>query len=200
MTGSDATLDSAYRVPDPYGWLWCPDDYQLPPELDPGALPEHGALRIVGYYDEPGLARLKDFVGPIFGDPEYGALTLAEREFIGVVVSAVNACMTCLMIHTQKLGELIGDQGRARRISINYRSVTMSREERAIADFAVKVTEQPGRLEEADVRVLRDAGVSDEKIFFIVQTVAAFNFTNRWTSAYGMRPDDGYMYEPSSSS
>jgi uncharacterized peroxidase-related enzyme len=71
----------------------------------------------------------------------------------------------------------------------------MSVEERAIADFCVKVTEQPGRLEEADVQLLRDAGLSDTKIYYVVQTAAAFNFTNRMTSAFGMRPDDDFLDE-----
>ena len=200
MNDADGTLGPHYKQRDSYGWLSCPDDYQLPDHLDPGDLPEHGSLRILGYFDEPGMARSYDFLGPILGDPDYGVLTLAEREFIGVVVSAANSCVTCLIIHTQKLGELIGDQGRARRISINYRTVGLSPEERAVADFCVKVTEQPGRLEEADVRVLRDAGVSDEKIYYVVQTVAAFNFTNRMTSAYGMRPDDDFLATLSPSS
>jgi uncharacterized peroxidase-related enzyme len=193
MTDADGTLVPEYKSSDSYGWLSCPDEYQLPEELDPGALPEHGSLRILGYYDENGMSRSVDFIGPILGDPSYGELTLAEREFIGVVVSAVNFCVTCLIIHTHRLGELIEDQGRARRISINYRTVSMSAEERAIADFCVKVTEQPGRLEEADVQKLRDAGLGDSKIYHVVQTAAAFNFTNRMTSGYGMRPDDDFL-------
>ena len=194
MDGADGTLDPDYKVSDPYGWLDCHDDYELPEELRP-RVPEHGALRILGFYDEGDMVRSKAFIGPIFGDPSYGLLTLAEREFIGVIVSAVNCCVTCLLIHTQKLGELIGDHGRSRRLSINYRTVSMSVEERAIADFCVKVTEQPGRLEEADVQGLREAGLSDAKIYYVVQTAAAFNFTNRMTSAFGMRPDDDFLDE-----
>ncbi|MGE0308893.1 MAG: peroxidase-related enzyme [Acidimicrobiia bacterium] len=187
-----STLNTAPKNSEPYGWLACPDEYQLPEQLRP-RVPEQGSLRILGYYEEGDLERMAPFIGPIFGDPEYGVLTLAEREFIGVVISAVNCCVTCLLIHTDKLGELIGDHGRARRLSINYRTVSLSAEERAIADFCIKVTERPGRLEQADVQVLRDVGLSDAKIYYVVQTAAAFNFTNRMTSAFGMRPDDDFL-------
>ncbi len=73
----------------------------------------------------------------------------------------------------------IGDHSRARRIAINYRTVAMSAQERAITDFAVKVTEQPGKLEPSDLEKLRDVGLSDAKIFYVIEIAAMCNFTNR---------------------
>lgn len=110
-----------------------------------------------------------------------------------MVVSATNSCPTCLVFHGHNLGKEIGDHGRVRRIGINYRSVELSVEERAIADFCVKITEQPGRMEEADIPALRDAGLSDAKIYYVIELAGLFNVTNRLTSAYGMRLDDDFL-------
>jgi AhpD family alkylhydroperoxidase len=73
------------------------------------------------------------YMMPAFVDPSYGLLTIAEREFIAVVVSSTNSCPTCLVFHGHNLGKEIGDHGRARRIGINYRAVELTVEERAIA-------------------------------------------------------------------
>jgi uncharacterized peroxidase-related enzyme len=191
---SESTLNPQYRAQDPYGWLAGDDNYQLPAEwLESMPVPERHSARILASYDEQGYARAGAFMMPIIFDDKYGLLTLAERELIAVVVSATNSCPTCLIIHCHRLGELIGDHDRARRIAVNYRAVGLSVQERAIADYCVKLTEQPGRLEAADLQVLRATGLSDAKIYFIVEVAAVFNLTNRMTSCYGMRPDDDFM-------
>ena len=199
QTATESTLAPESGAEDPYCWLQGVPGYEPAAEwLAALPVPEKHSLSILQSFDEAGSARRGAFIGPLFFDPAYGLLTLAEREFIGVVVSAVNACITCLVVHTQRLGELIADHGRARRISINYRSVGLSQQERAIADFCVKLTEHPGRMEEADIKRLREAGLTDHKIYFIVELVAAFNLTNRMTSGYGVRPDDDFMLKISS--
>ncbi|MEJ7925146.1 peroxidase-related enzyme [Sphingobium sp. AN641] len=194
MADRKPTLNRDFRSNDPYSYLAGVEGYQLPQEwVDNMQVPELHSTRILASYDEDGFARGGAYMSPIFLDPEYGLLSLAEREFIGVIVSSFNACPTCLIIHGHKLGEEIGDHGRARRIAINYRTVELSVEERAIADFCVKLTERPGRMEAADVQALRDAGMSDARIYYVIELASVFNLTNRMTSAYGMRPDDDFM-------
>jgi len=194
MSDPDATLTPGYKSKEAYGWLPLADpSYVLPQELLDSPVPEKHAMRILASYNEGGFMRGLALMGPAFQDPEYGVLTLAEREFIGVIVSSVNYCATCLIMHGHLLGEYIGDHGRARWIAINYRSVDLSVQERAIADYCVKLTEQPGRMEQADLQALRDVGISDEKIYYIIELVGMFNLTNRMASGYGMRPDEEFM-------
>ena len=172
MTGTKTTLTADFRSSEPYGWLPGDDSYQFPQEvLDEMSVPEIHSMRILASYEEAGFFRMGAYMMPAFIDPAYGVLTLAEREFIAVVVSAVNSCNTCLVYHGHQLGREIGDHGRARRIGINYRAVELGVEERAIADFCVKITEQPGRMEEADIQALRAAGVSDRKIYYIIESM-----------------------------
>lgn len=194
MPKSERTLKPNYESKEPYGWLAGDDNYQMPSEwVETMPVPEIHAARILASYDEDGYARGGAYMMPAFFDPEYGVLSMAEREFIGVVVSAVNNCPTCMLIHCHGLGEQIANHGRARRIAINYRSVDLSREERAIADYCVKLTEQPGRMEASDLQALRDVGVSDTKIYYVIELIGIFNLTNRMTSGYGMRPDDDFL-------
>src|SRR5205085_1432331 len=107
-------------------------------------------------------------------------------------VSAINGCITCLVVHGHNLGELTGNHGRARRITINYRAVALSPRERAMADYAAKLTEVPSRMEAADLEPLREAGLSEKDIYHLCETTALFNFTNRLTSGLGCRPDDEF--------
>ncbi|WP_340265796.1 peroxidase-related enzyme [Sphingobium mellinum] len=193
MSDPNATLTPEYKSNDPYCWLPGDPSYNLPQEWLDSPVPEKHSMRVLASYEEAGFSRAGAFMGPAFLDPSYGLLTLAEREFIGIVVSSVNSCVTCLIIHGNLLGMYIGDHGRARRLAVNYRSVTLSPQERAIADYCVKLTEQPGRMEQADLQKLRDVGISDHKIYYIIEMAAMFNMTNRLTSGYGQRPDDEFM-------
>jgi uncharacterized peroxidase-related enzyme len=185
IKASTKTLAPGFIPADPYSWLPGDDNYELPAEWLGllADIPEKHSARILASIDEESFARYAMFVNTVFDDPAHGLVPLAEREFIGVVVSSVNACVTCLIIHTYS------------RIAVNYRTVALSEQERAIADFAVKLTEQPGRLEAADLQKLREVGLSDAEIFYVIEIAAMYNFTNRIMSAYGMRPDDEFMAE-----
>lgn len=190
----ETTLHPGFTVPDAYGFLVPRKGFEVDPDsLTELPVPERNSIAILSSYEIEGRARFGAFVMPVFFDPAYGRLSLAEREFIGVIISGVNHCITCLVVHTDLLGKYIGDHGRARRIGINYRQVTLSDRERAIADFCVKLTNDPGQLEAADIAMLRAAGLDDEEIYYVVELAGLFNMTNRTTAAYGMRPDDDFM-------
>lgn len=70
-------------------------------------------------------------------------LPLRERELIAVVVSAQNGCGLCEGHHTNALGDALGDRTRARRIALDHHLAPLTDRERALADFAVKVTSKP---------------------------------------------------------
>ena len=194
-TTKATTLNLEPIQPDPYSWLKGDDDYKLPDEMlaTLEGIPEKGSMRVLASLVKDLFENTGPHMGRVLWDPEYSALSLAERKFIGTVVSSINGCVTCLIIHMHVLGELIGDHGRARRLGINYRTVTLSTRERAIADFVTKLTEMPSKSEPADLEKLRDVGLSEEEIYWVTETACIFNYTNRSTSALGFRPDDDYM-------
>ncbi|MCS6876965.1 MAG: peroxidase-related enzyme [Geminicoccaceae bacterium] len=119
-------------------------------------------------------------------------LSKLEREMIAVVVSSINRCYYCLVAHGAAVRQLSGDPELGEMLVMNYRVAPLSPRERAMLDFAVKVTEASHRIEEADREALRAVGFSDRDIWDIAAVAAFFNMTNRMASAIGMMPNREY--------
>jgi len=119
-------------------------------------------------------------------------LSKLEREMIAVVVSSINRCFYCLTAHGQAVRALSGDPMLGEMLVMNYRVAHLDARQRAMLDFAVKVTETSHRVEEADRQALRDVGFSDRDIFDIANVTGFYNMTNRVASAIDMRPNDEY--------
>lgn len=119
-------------------------------------------------------------------------LSQAEREMIGVVVSAQNRCLYCLVSHGAELRRLLADPALAERIAFDYRRAGLDARTLAMLDYTVKITAQPVECSEADIAHLRSVGLSEQAIFDVIETAAMFNFTNRLASASGMLPNHDY--------
>jgi len=120
-------------------------------------------------------------------------LTKAQREMIAVVVSARNRCHYCIVSHSAALRKLTEDPVLVDQLATDYRVALVEPRERAMLDFAVKLTEASDRCTEEDVEALRRAGWTDEDVFDIAQTAAMFNFTNRLASGLGWAPNREYF-------
>jgi len=119
-------------------------------------------------------------------------LTKLEREMIATAVSAHNRCYYCITAHGASVRYLSGDPVLGEQIVMNYRAAALSKRQRAMLDFAVKVTAEPWTVEEADRERLRRTGFSDRDIWDIAAVAAFYNMTNRLASATDMRPNSQY--------
>jgi uncharacterized peroxidase-related enzyme len=119
-------------------------------------------------------------------------LNKLEREMIAVAVSAQNRCYYCLVAHGAAVRQLSGDPPLGELMVMNYRAARLSKRERAMLDFAVKLTAEPWSVEEEDRVRLRQAGLSDRDIWDIAAVAGFFNMTNRVASATDMRPNSAY--------
>ncbi len=119
-------------------------------------------------------------------------LSKLEREMIAVAVSAQNRCYYCLVAHGAAVRKLSGDPQLGEMVAFNYRVAELPERQRAMLDFAVKLTERPYEVGEADRQRLRDAGLSDEDIFDAAEVAAFFNYTNRVAHAVDMMPNTEY--------
>lgn len=139
------------------------------------------------------IAKLDAFTA-LYNDLMLGEsdLTKLEREMIAVVVSSINRCYYCQVAHGAAVRELSGDPALGEQLVMNYRVADLSPRQRAILDFAAKMTEASFRIEEADRDALRAAGFSDRDIWDIASVAGFFNMTNRVASATDMRPNDEY--------
>jgi uncharacterized peroxidase-related enzyme len=119
-------------------------------------------------------------------------LSKLEREMIAVVVSSHNKCFYCLTAHGQAVRFLSGDPKLGELLVMNYRTARLSRRQRAMLDFAHKLTAEPDQVGEADRDKLRRAGFSDRDTWDIAAVAAFFNMTNRFATAIDMMPNEEY--------
>lgn len=119
-------------------------------------------------------------------------VTKLERELIAVVVSSINKCFYCLTAHGQAVRELSGDPMLGEMMVMNWRVADLSARQRAMLNFAEKVTKSSAEIAEYDREALRDVGFSDRDIWDITNVIGFFNMTNRVASATDMRPNDEY--------
>jgi uncharacterized peroxidase-related enzyme len=119
-------------------------------------------------------------------------LSVLEREMIAAVVSAQNRCFYCLTAHGAAVRNLAGDPVLGEMMAMNYRSARLSKRQRVMLDFAVKLTVEPWSIEESDRARLRGAGFADRDIWDIAAVAAFYNMTNRLASATDMRPNGAY--------
>ena len=119
-------------------------------------------------------------------------LSKLEREMIAVAVSAQNRCYYCLVAHGAGVRQLSGDPPLGELMAMNYRAARLSRRQRAMLDFAVKLTAEPWLVEEEDRAGLRRAGFDDRDIWDIAAVAGFFNMSNRVASATDMRPNSVY--------
>jgi uncharacterized peroxidase-related enzyme len=119
-------------------------------------------------------------------------LSKLEREMIAVAVSSQNQCYYCLTAHGAAVRTLSGDPGLGELIVMNYRNARLSRRQRAMLDFAVKLTVEPWTVEHEDRERLRGAGFSERDIWDISAVASFFNMSNRVAAATDMRPNTVY--------
>jgi len=141
-------------------------------------------------FDEKKLRAFTDMYNDLMlGD---SGLSKLEREMIAVAVSSVNHCFYCLTAHGAAVRQLSGDPSLGEMMVMNYRVADLTPKQKAMFDFAVKLTETPDKMDEADRQGLRDAGFSDRDIWDIASVVGFFNMSNRVAAAVDMRPNPEY--------
>lgn len=139
------------------------------------------------------LAKLKAF-SAMYNDLMLApsGLSKLEREMIAVVVSAVNRCFYCLTAHGAAVRQLSGDPELGEMMVMNYRAARLDARQRAMLDFAVKLTETPWTIDDPDREALRKVGFSERDIWDVSATAAFYNMSNRMASATDMRPNAAY--------
>jgi uncharacterized peroxidase-related enzyme len=121
-----------------------------------------------------------------------GGLSKAEREMIVVATSAANQCHYCVIAHGAILrirakNPLIADQ-----IAVNYRKADITPRQRAMLDFAMKVSRNAEAISEADFGEISSYGFSDDDIWDIAAIAAFFALSNRIANVTAMRPNDEF--------
>lgn len=116
-------------------------------------------------------------------------LTKAEREMIVVATSGVNHCQYCVIAHGAILRIRTGDPLIADQLAVNHRVADITPRQRAMLDYAIKVSLHPDSVEAADRERLRTFDFTDEDIWDIGAISGFFALSNRLASMAEIRPN-----------
>ena len=119
-------------------------------------------------------------------------LSQGEREMVVVATSGINQCIYCVVAHgailrIREKSPLLADQ-----IATNYRKADITARQKAMLDFAVKVSQHANEIGDADYETLYKHGFSDEDIWDIGAVSAFFGLSNRMANMTNMRANDEF--------
>jgi len=121
-----------------------------------------------------------------------GGLTKAEREMIVVATSAANQCQYCVIAHGAILRIRAKNPLLADQIAANYRKADITPRQRAMLDFAMKVSQEAQAVSDADFAALSAHGFSEDDIWDTAAISAFFGLSNRLANVSAMRPNDEF--------
>ncbi|MGY8685217.1 peroxidase-related enzyme [Bradyrhizobium sp. UFLA05-153] len=118
-----------------------------------------------------------------------GNLTKAEREMIVVATSNLNQCQYCVVAHGAILRIRAKDPLIADQVAVNYRKADITDRQKAMLDFAVRVSTEAQKVSESDFATLKSHGFTEEDMWDIAAISAFFGLSNRLANVTSMRPN-----------
>ena len=121
-----------------------------------------------------------------------GGLTKGEREMIVVATSAHNQCIYCVVAHGAILRIREKNPQLADQIASNYRKAEITPRQKAMLDFALKVSKRSHEISNTDIENMRELGFTNDDIWDIGAISALFALSNRMSNLRCMRPIDEF--------
>jgi 4-carboxymuconolactone decarboxylase len=118
-----------------------------------------------------------------------GNLTKAEREMIVVATSNLNQCQYCVVAHGAILRIRAKDPLIADQVAVNYRKADITDRQKAMLDFALRVSTEAYKVSESDFAALKSHGFTEEDVWDIAAITAFFGLSNRLANVTSMRPN-----------
>lgn len=119
-------------------------------------------------------------------------LSKAEREMIVVATSELNQCPYCVIAHGAILRIYAKNPQIADQVAIHHGKADLTPRQKAMLDFACKLSRTPEAMTDADHEILRGHGFSPEDIWDIGGITAFFALSNRMAHLIDMRPNDEF--------
>lgn len=119
-------------------------------------------------------------------------LTASEKEMIIIATSNDNGCLYCVMSHGAKLRIFSKRTTISEQIAVNYREAEITKREKAMLDFAMKVSTNSKSINEDDFKILRTHEFSDEDIWDIAGITAFFGLSNRMMNVLKVKADEEF--------
>jgi uncharacterized peroxidase-related enzyme len=118
-----------------------------------------------------------------------GALTRQQKEYVFLVCSASNLSTYCVTAHCE-IVRMLGIQGpEPEQIALDHLQTDLPMADKALLNFALKLSRQPTKLGRRDVEGLRTYGFTDQQILEAVAVVGMAKFANFVAFGLGTVPD-----------
>ena len=88
------------------------------------------------------------------------------------------------------------DDKLVKELKNGYETADLDSRDRAMLDYAAKLTREPWNMRESDLDALREAGFSDSAILDICQVTGYFAFVNRLADGLGVELEHYWPEEP----
>ena len=113
---------------------------------------------------------------------------------IVVATSALNECLYCVVAHgailrIREKNSLIADQ-----LATNYKKADITDRQRAMLDFAVKVSRHANTISDEDIQALAQHGFIDQDVWDIGSIAAFFALSNRLANMANIRPNEEFYH------
>jgi uncharacterized peroxidase-related enzyme len=115
------------------------------------------------------------------------ALDVKTRDSIGLAVSEANGCNYCLGVHSftaEHMAKMPADE-----IILARKGQARDPKRDAAVQFARKVLEARGKVTDADLGAVREAGYTDANVMEIVALVAMYSLTNFFNNVFDPEKD-----------
>lgn len=138
---------------------------------------------------------LELYVTLVFGK---SGLSRAEREMIATAISARNHCDYCVSHHGEALRFYLKNGDQLDSLKGGQQPENLSPRAKALIDYALKLTVEPGKIVREDLDALRSIGITDSEILDLVLVTGYVNLVNRVAQGLGVEHDEqetrGYHY------
>jgi uncharacterized peroxidase-related enzyme len=115
-------------------------------------------------------------------------------ELVGVYTSILNRCTYAITHHQANMAFLLNDEKRTERyiaaLNDDRLESVFEPKEALLLRYVQKLTQEPWKLSEQDISVLRENDVQDRELLEVNQVCACFNYTNRLLNGLGVDLDD----------
>ncbi len=124
---------------------------------------------------------------PLFNGIMYsrGGLSRPETELSAVAASVVNRCVYCAAVHSRRYNELTKDESVMESVFNKGEDADLDSRQKAIFNFAAKLSKSPSEAEKADVELLVENGLNMDEILDLVLSASLFGWANRLMHVLG---------------
>jgi uncharacterized peroxidase-related enzyme len=117
--------------------------------------------------------------------------TRLQRELLATLVYGLisETSCSCLGVHAEAVRRLTHDPGFGPNFVRTWPTSEVSSKTRALLAYAARLTETPGRIDDADIDELRAVGWNEQAIYEATALISLHNMLGRMETAAGLTPD-----------